>query len=75
MSRKEKIDLFLSKWVDTKTGKTCGAGSKNEYCRPTKRVSSKTPKTKSEMSSSELSKKKAEKSKVGMGNRVKSIKK
>jgi hypothetical protein len=62
------------KWVDTKTGKACGAGGKNEYCRPTKKVSSKTPKTKSEMSSSELSKKKAEKLKVGMGNRVKSLK-
>jgi hypothetical protein len=63
------------KWVDTKTGKACGDGGKNEYCRPTKRVSSKTPKTKSEMSSSELSKKKDEKSRVGMGNRVKNIKK
>ena len=62
------------KWVDTKTGKACGAGGKNEYCRPTNRVSSKTPKTKSEMSSSELSRKKSEKSKVGMGNRVKSLK-
>lgn len=63
------------KWVDTKTGKSCGAGGKNEYCRPSKRVSSKTPVTKSEMSKSLLSKKKAEKSKVGMGKRVKSIKK
>jgi hypothetical protein len=25
------------KWVDTKSGKACGAGGKNEYCRPTKR--------------------------------------
>lgn len=63
------------KWVDTKTGKACGAGGKNEYCRPSKRVSSKTPVTKSEMSPSLLSKKKAEKSKVGMGKRVKNIKK
>jgi hypothetical protein len=63
------------KWVDTKTGKACGSGGKNEYCRPSKRVSSKTPRTKYEMSSSLLKKKKAEKSKVGMGNRVKSIKK
>ncbi len=62
------------KWVDTRTGKPCGAGGKNEYCRPTKRVSSKTPKTKSEMSKSQLSKKKAEKSKVGMGRKVKSLK-
>ena len=61
------------KWVDTRTGKPCGAGGKNEYCRPSKRVSSKTPVTKSEMSSSTLTKKKAEKSKVGMGSRVKSV--
>ena len=39
-----------------------------------KRVSSKTPRTKYEMSSSLLKSKKAEKSKVGMGNRVKSLK-
>ena len=58
------------KWVDTRTGKPCGAGGKNEYCRPTKKVSSKTPKTKSEMSRSQLAKKKAEKSRVGMGRRV-----
>jgi hypothetical protein len=63
------------RWVDTRTGKACGAGGSNEYCRPTKRVSSKTPKTKGEMSSSELKRKKAEKSRVGMGRRVSSIKK
>ena len=58
------------KWVDTRTGKACGAGKKNEYCRPTKRVSSKTPKTKSEMSPSRLKAKKAEKKRVGMGRRI-----
>ena len=62
-------------WKDTRTGKACGAGGKNEYCRPTKRVSSKTPVTKSEMSRSQLASKKAEKSKVGMGSRVKPVKK
>ena len=61
------------KWVDTRTGKACGAGGSNEYCRPTKRVSSKTPVTKGEMSASMLSKKKAEKSRVGMGRRVSNI--
>lgn len=61
------------KWVDTKSGKACGAGGKNEYCRPTKRVSSKTPVTKSEMSPSKLSAKKAEKSRVGMGRRVSKV--
>jgi hypothetical protein len=62
------------KWQDTKTGKPCGAGGKNEYCRPTKRVSSKTPVTKSEMSGSKLAAKKREKSRVGMGARVKAVK-
>jgi hypothetical protein len=61
------------KWQDTRTGKPCGAGGKNEYCRPTSRVSSKTPKTKSEISPSKLSAKKAEKSRVGMGNRVSKV--
>ena len=61
------------KWQDTKTGKACGAGGKNEYCRPTKRVSSKTPKTKSEITPSKLAAKKAEKSRVGMGRRVKKV--
>jgi hypothetical protein len=61
------------KWVDTRTGKACGAGGGNEYCRPTKRVSSKTPKTKSEISPSKLAAKKAEKSRVGMGKRVSKV--
>lgn len=58
------------KWTDTRTGKACGAGGKNEYCRPKVKVSSKTPKTISEISKSKLAAKKAEKSRVGMGNRV-----
>jgi hypothetical protein len=61
------------KWQDTKTGKACGAGGKNEYCRPTKRVSSETPKTKSEIGPSKLAVKKAEKSRVGMGKRVSKV--
>jgi len=61
------------KWQDTKTGKACGAGGKNEYCRPTTRVSSKTPKTKSEISPSRLAAKKAEKSMVGMGKRISKV--
>lgn len=63
------------KWVDTKSGKACGAGGSNEYCRPSKRVSSKTPVTKSEMSPSKLAAKKAEKSRGGMGSRVSNVKK
>ena len=61
------------KWVDTKSGKPCGAGGKNEYCRPTKRVSAQTPKTKSEISPSKLAAKKAEKSRVGMGKRISKV--
>ena len=61
------------KWTDTKSGKACGAGGKNEYCRPKVRVSSKTPKTISEISPSKLAAKKAEKSRVGMGKRVKKV--
>ncbi len=59
------------KWQDTKSGKACGAGGKNEYCRPTRRVSKDTPKTKSELTPSKLAAKKAEKSRVGMGRRIK----
>ena len=48
---------FKEKWVDVKTGKPCGRqkGEKRGYpaCRPSKRVSSKTPKTASEMASAE----------------------
>ena len=61
------------RWQDTKTGKSCGAGGKNEYCRPTKRVSSETPKTKSEISPAKLVAKKAEKSRVGMGKRISKV--
>ena len=56
---------FKEKWVDVKTGKPCGRskGGKRGYpaCRPSKRVSSKTPKTASEMSASEKSRFKREK--------------
>jgi len=31
------------KWKDKRTGKPCGSGGATEYCRPTKRISSKTP--------------------------------
>jgi hypothetical protein len=61
------------KWTDTRTGKACGSGGKNEYCRPKVKVSSKTPKTISEISPSKLAAKKAEKSRVGMGKKVTKI--
>lgn len=51
---------FAEKWVDIKTGKPCGRqeGESRAYpaCRPSRRVSSKTPKTSSELSSAEREK-------------------
>jgi len=61
------------KWTDTKSGKACGAGGSNEYCRPKVRVSSETPKTISQISPSRLASKKAEKSRVGMGKKISKI--
>lgn len=60
---------FKEEWTDVSTGEPCGR-SKGEsrgtpYCRPKKRISSKTPKTAGEMSSSEKSKKIAEKKRIG----------
>ena len=73
---------FKEKWVDVRTGKPCGRrkGEKRgtPYCRPSKRVSSKTPKTSGEMSASEKRKKIAEKKRLGQPagkpRRVKSLK-
>ena len=48
---------FKEEWVDVKTGKPCGRkkGENRGYpaCRPSKRISSKTPKTASELSNRE----------------------
>jgi len=56
---------FKENWVDVKTGKPCGRskGEKRGYpaCRPSKRVSSKTPKTTGEMTASEKARFKREK--------------
>ena len=56
---------FEENWVDVKTGKPCGRskGEKRGYpaCRPSKRVSSKTPKTVGEMTASEKARFKREK--------------
>ena len=81
--RKTKTGAHLKrwgaeKWKDTISGKPCGAGGKTEYCRPSKRVSSETAKTTSEISSKELKSKKKEKRRVGMhgafGKRVSPVK-
>jgi len=72
--RKTKAGLALKRWFkedwkDVRTGKKCGR-SKGEkrgvpYCRPSKRVSSKTPKTTKEMSSKEKSSRVAQKKRLG----------
>jgi hypothetical protein len=82
---KEGADLkrwFREKWIDVRTGKPCGRrkGEKRgtPYCRPSKRVSSKTPKTSGEMSAAEKRKKIAEKKRLGQPagkpRRVKNLK-
>ena len=60
---------FKEDWKDVRTGKPCGR-SKGEkrgtpYCRPSKRVSSKTPKTSSEMTSAEKRSRIAQKKSLG----------
>ena len=74
---------FKEKWVDVRSGKPCGRqeGEKRgtPYCRPSKRVSERTPVTASEMSVSQKRSKIAEKKKLGQPagkpKRVKPIKK
>ena len=84
--RKTKAGLALKRWFkedwkDQRTGKACGRrkGEKRgtPYCRPTKRISSKTPKTESEMSASEKRKRISQKKRLGQPagkpRRVKSV--
>lgn len=63
------------KWVNVKTGRPCGnRKDKNEYCRPTKRISAKTPVTRSELKARHKTKHMvAEKQRTGMGHRVSSV--
>jgi len=72
--RKTKAGLALKRWFkedwkDQRTGKACGRkkGEKRgtPYCRPSKRISSKTPKTGSEMSTSEKRKRISQKKRLG----------
>jgi len=72
--RKTKAGLALKRWFkedwkDVKTGKACGRkkGEKRgvPYCRPSKKVSSKTPKTSSEMTSTEKRSRINQKNKLG----------
>jgi len=85
--RKTKAGLALKRWFkedwkDVKTGKACGRKKDEKrgtpYCRPSKRVSSKTPKTSAEMTSVEKRSRINQKNKLGQPagkpRRVKSLK-
>ena len=72
--RKTKAGLALKRWFkedwkDVKTGKACGRKKDEKrstpYCRPSKRISSKTPKTSSEMTSTEKRSRINQKNKLG----------
>jgi len=73
---------FKEEWKDVRTGKACGrksakGGSKRPYpyCRPSKRVNSKTPKTSGEMSAAEKRSKVREKaSKANAGGKPDRVK-
>jgi hypothetical protein len=60
---------FKEDWKDVKTGKACGRkkGDKRgtPYCRPTKKISSKTPKTSGEMTTAEKKSRIAQKKSLG----------
>ena len=72
---------FKEKWVDVRSGKPCGRrkGEKRgtPYCRPSKRVSKKTPATAGELTASQKRSRIAQKKRLGQPagkpKRVKSI--
>ena len=78
--RKTKAGLALKRWFKEdwkdEKGNACGStkNKNTKKCRPSKRISSKTVKTWSEMSSAEKKKAVAEKKRVGMGKRTSSLK-
>jgi hypothetical protein len=67
---------FKEDWKDEK-GNPCGSSKnkKTKKCRPTKKVSSKTPRTWASLSPSQRRRAIAEKKRVGMGRRTSSIRK
>ena len=67
---------FKEKWTDEK-GNVCGSSKnkKTKKCRPSKKVSSKTPRTWSSLSPDQKRKAVAEKKRTGMGKRTSAIKK
>jgi len=74
---------FKEEWVDVRSGKPCGRQAGEErgtpYCRPSKRVSERTPVTASEISEGQKKKRISQKKKLGQPagkpKKVKPIKK
>ena len=72
---------FKEDWKDVRTGKVCGRSEGEKrgtpYCRPTKRISKKTPKTAGEMTSAEKRSRISQKKRIGQPagkpRRVKSL--
>jgi len=60
---------FKEEWVDVRSGKPCGRQKEEKrgtpYCRPSKRVSAKTPVTASEITTAQKKKRVAQKKKLG----------
>jgi len=60
---------FKEDWKDVSTGKACGRkkgdGRSTPYCRPSKRVSTKTPKTSGEMTAAQKKSRIAQKKSLG----------
>ena len=60
---------FKEEWVDVRSGKPCGRQAGEErgtpYCRPSKRVSERTPVTASEISEGQKKKRISQKKKLG----------
>ena len=82
--RKTKKGLALKRWFkedwkDVSTGKACGRkkgdGRSTPYCRPSKRVSSKTPKTSGEMTAAQKKSRRNTVKKMNEGGKVKSSRK
>jgi hypothetical protein len=60
---------FKEDWKDVRTGKKCGRGKDEKrgtpYCRPSKRISKKTPKTTGEMTAAEKRSRVSQKKRLG----------
>lgn len=73
---------FKEEWVDVRTGEACGRSSGEKrgvpYCRPSKRISKRTPVTAGEMTASQKKSRVAQKKKLGQPEgkpkRVKAVK-